>query len=144
MIFRKQLTHKDCFRTALGCMLDLEPQDVPDFVEEDGGEGAWSEEGKDRVRAWLQDRGYDMIDTAYTVADRPLQDLLGHIRHIQGRDIIYMCVGKNPRGEPHVVICRGDSILWDTSPINCGIPDGFEDGVYWVYYIAKSFMRYTP
>lgn len=144
MIFRKQLLDNDCFRTALGCLFDLEPHEVPDFVAEDGIDTPWSEEGKTRVRAWVKERGYDILDTSYILSGESLQTLLDHIRYLHGEDIMYMCAGKNKKMEPHVVICRGNEILWDTSPVDTGIDNPFEGGIYWIHYIAKEFMRYMP
>lgn len=142
MIFRKQLEDNDCFRTVLGCLLDLEPHEVPDFVGEDGRDGGWTEEGKTRVRSWLKERGLDMLDLAYNIEGKTLQELLAYLRYLHGPDIIYLCVGNNKKNEPHVVICQGDSILWDPSPINCGIENSM-DGHYWVHYISSAFMRYN-
>ena len=143
MIFRKQLLSNDCYRTVLGCLTDTEPQDVPHFMEEIGNEETISVEVVERINKWLQERGLDMITTAYPVGEDPfeLQTLLDYIQETQGRDIIYLLAGKSVT-DNHVVICRGNKIIWDPSPVNSWIR-GPAKNAYFIHYITNGTMRYN-
>jgi hypothetical protein len=143
MIFRKQLEDDDCFRTALGCLLNLEPQDVPHFVRNDGGmAGHWTEEGRNHVRDWLKEHSVEMLESGFYLGEGTLDMLMNNITYLHGRDIIYLLTGANAKGLPHVVICRGDKLLWDPSPIHSELP-GPLNGTYWVAFFSSSFFRYN-
>jgi hypothetical protein len=143
MIFRKQLEDDDCFRTALGCLLNLEPQDVPHFVRNDGGmAGHWTEEGRKKVRDWLKERNLEMLESGFLLEGGTLETLMQHMVYMHGEDIVYLLTGLNRSGLPHVVICRGDKLLWDPSPIDSTLPAP-NNGVYMVAFISSSFFRYN-
>ena len=141
MIFRKQLGLKDCFRTVIGCITDTEPQDVPDFMALEPESEFISQAVHEDINQWLSHRGLDLISIAYPTGDKPLQTLLDYIAETQGKDIVYLLTGKSVI-EAHVVICRGNQIIWDPSPVNSWIR-GPLNGSYFVQYISKSFMRYN-
>lgn len=139
MIFRKQLLSNDCYRTVLGCLTNTEPQDVPHFIEEIGSRDVIPMHLVERINAWLQERNLDMITIAYPNAD--LQSLLDYINETQGSDIIYLLAGKSVVDD-HVVICRGNKIIWDPSPVNSWIRGPSKDA-YFVHYITNGTMRYS-
>lgn len=134
----------DCFRTALGCLLDLPPEAVPHFVkahyEEDDPE---NKNFKAHVREWLLPFGYAMIQMCFMLAqDDKISDVLEHIARVNGDDVLYLLTGKSILG-PHVVVCRGSGIFWDPSPQNTGIVAPI-NGCVWAEFLIPSKMRYNP
>ena len=141
MIFRKQLGPKDCFRTVIGCVTDTEPQDVPDFMASDDSDFC-TLETYNAIRDYLRVYNFDILQINVKVPDDlPVQDILDHIEYLQGSDIVYLLCGMSVAGH-HVVICRGNKIIWDPSPVNAWIRGPYK-GLYCVNYISKSFMRYN-
>lgn len=151
MIFRKQLcAHNppisvgDCHRTALGCLLDVEPQDVPHFAEI-----YWNEEKlqtfeeKRHVREWLE--GFGVSEVTYGFQCHSYEDIRNLMKlqaNVNGEDIVYMLIGKSNIGN-HVVICRGAEFLWDPSPSNDFIVAPVDDCI-WFTHLVPSFTRYNP
>jgi hypothetical protein len=144
MIFRKQIEDNDCFRTALGCLLNLEPQDVPHFVNLDGGlGGTWSAEGRMTVSEWLKDRNFEILEFGFHLGvDGTIVKLMENIVYLHGEDIVYLLMGLNRSHMAHVVICRGDKLLWDPSTIHSELPRP-NNNVYWVTFISSAFLRYN-
>jgi hypothetical protein len=132
----------DCFRTALGCLIDRPPESVPHFVKmfyntPDPDNKLF----KEAVRDWLRPLGYSMIQMCFALAqDDKIQDVLEHIARVNGDDVLYLLTGKSILG-PHVVVCRGPKIFWDPSPENTGIVAPI-DGHLWAEFLISNKMRY--
>lgn len=132
----------DCHRTALACLLDLHPSEVPHF-----GEMTWDvergkfEEGSrfhDLVGEFLASKGLAAVDVVY---DAPLDCVLRAQAHINPR-AYYLLGGQSATGVNHTVICRGGEIHWDPGQDDPGIVAPCQpDGLYWVTYLVPlAFM----
>lgn len=98
----------DCYRTAVGCLLDLRPDEVPHFVD-----GVWNDAAavRKRLLAWLETRGLSYVEAVYAA---PLADVLRHIAAINP-DTYYLLGGNSATGCGHVVVAINDAIVWDPS-----------------------------
>lgn len=145
MRFHKQLNRHipsqgeigDCLRTAIACLLNLHPSEVPNFAEHGNDEHV-----RPAVRHWLAKRKLALLDVPYQAdEEHTLAMLTEHLSKVNGDDLCYMVTGMGLAG-PHVVIYCGAKVIHDPSPNNVGIQEPI-NGVYWVSYILPSFMRFA-
>lgn len=137
MIYRKQLfRHRpnigevgDCHRTAIACMLDLEPSLVPHF-----GLAFWEQPEKFHAafEEWLSGRGYRTVTVAYSCT---LEEVLQAQGHFQA-DVRYLLGGRSRNGTNHTVVGRGGRVEWDPSIDDSGIVGPCLDGHYWVTWLT--------
>lgn len=114
----------DCDRATIACLLDLPAvADVPHFHDR----GVSSEVADAVKRAWLAKRGYGIWRTV-VAGSAPLADVLAMAGHFNPEEY-WLLIGQSRNGTGHVVICRGDKIVWDPSLDNSGIVG--PDGDYW-------------
>ena len=113
----------DCFRACVASLLELPAEDVPHFCET-GMEGA-----VERCDAWLNERGLALFAIPFT-ADSP-ELVMRTVAH-NNDGIYYLLTGTSRSGCNHSVVCLGDSIAHDPSPISAGIVGPTQDGFYWV------------
>jgi hypothetical protein len=133
----KNGSYGDCYRTALACILDLDPHEVPHFMH-----GLSNDEGalfEARVDQWLQPLGYSKIVVAFA-ADLALPDLLSNLA-INSPHNYFLLGGQTPRGNGvgHIVVGYHDKVIHDPHPSNCGVNQPMPDGFYWITYIGKKF-----
>ena len=142
MIQRKQLfrhnpelgIYGDCNRTAIACLLDLEPEQVPHFGEDYRDSDAFQR----REREWLTSQGWCAVSSAY---NSPLDDVL-RVQEIINPGVYYLLGGKSRTGCGHSVIGCGGEIVWDPSLDDSGIVAPFDsDGLYWVTWLVPISMR---
>lgn len=142
MIRRKQLfrhdpangVYGDCHRTAIACLLDLEPDQVPHF----GSDYTDSEAFHRREKEWLASNGWCAVSNAF---DAPL-DLVLRAQASINPDVYYLLGGKSRTGCGHTVIACGDCIVWDPSLDDSGIVGPFDsDGFYWVTWLVSTRMK---
>jgi hypothetical protein len=133
MKFHKQLNRHDpdngvwgdCFRTALACLLDMNPEDVPHFLEG----GPEPEEFMRRHREWLLEHGYSIFAIGF---DAGLEDVMKTMKNVNP-GLYYLISGQSVRGINHVCIGLEDKIIHDPMPDGDGIKwPCKEDGYYWV------------
>lgn len=136
MKFHKQTLHSekkqagDCFRTALACLLDLHPEQVPHFMADfsQPEQGVWR-----AVDAWLMERyGLRRVSIPYKTDD---VDLIMTTLEQINPGLRYKLAGKSPRGVQHTVIVEGGKVLWDPHPEGGGIVGPGEDGLLWVDFL---------
>lgn len=113
----------DCYRTAIGCLLDMAPTEVPHFCLPDA-----EEDWLTRRDAWLTEQGW----AARTVIFCDEMEVTEVLR-LAGRMLedYYLLGGNTAEGVAHVVICRGSRVVHDTSSRNVGVtrpldPSGFD------------------
>lgn len=102
----------DCFRTCVGCLLDMRPQEVPHFYDGYHGHEDATEANK-AIKYWLAQRGYFFCTFAYqdTTVDHILE-----IMGINNPNALYLITGRSPRGTNHCCIGLGGEIIWDPAP----------------------------
>lgn len=130
----------DCFRTCIACFLNLDPEDVPNFVEIDfhNDDLKISPNMEAAYQAWLKDRGLTLIDIVFR--EDNLQAVLNSMAGLNGEDFCYMVGGKG-QVHGHVAIYRGSMLLWDPAG-GPGIT-GPLDGLFYVKILASLRCRYT-
>ena len=138
MLFNKQLYRHDpdngvwgdCHRTAIACLLNLEPEQVPHF----GRNGAPAETFHRRVDVFLRCCGLDTFAVLYP-GETSLEDVLATQGHLNPRNL-YMLGGTSRTGCNHTVICRGGEIIWDPSLDDSGIIGPMDDGYWWISFLV--------
>ncbi len=118
----------DCLRTAIACLFDLRPEQVPHFA--DGGPSG--SEMNARIDAWLKEQGSHRISVMYK---GDLDQVLRSVAS-QNPDVWYLLTGQSRMEVDHVVICRNDAIVHDPSLDGAGIIGPADIGYYWVEFIG--------
>lgn len=128
----------DCHRTAIACLLDLRPEDVPHF-----GEMNWDHESRafrepghfnEDVALYLAGQGLARVDVVYGGGD--LEGVLNMQAHLNP-DAYYLLGGESRTGVNHTVIGQGGAIVWDPSLDDSGIVGPCKpDGYYWITYLV--------
>lgn len=122
----------DCFRTALACLLDLEPEEVPHFF-------ATTKQYKTGIKKsneWLANRGLYLISIPYLNEDvQAILDTIGGINP----GLHYILTGESRTGVNHNVICLNNKVVWDPSLTNAGIIGPCKpDGMFWVDFLGRK------
>lgn len=107
----------DCLRAAVASLLDLDPADVPHFVQEGYHAGDTDNDGTawyDLLRGFLRSRGYDIL--------WPVADDADEYRRWSALDHCIV-TGPSPRGPfSHSVVGRLDgTVVHDPHPSRDGI-----------------------
>ena len=128
----------DCFRTSIGCLLDLPPAEVPHFVEQAVLAGEDHSQGADkRARDWLAERGFAMLSFNFLATP---EWVAYHGKMAGG--VPYLLTGQSPNYDClHTVVGIGAfEVLHDVSTAGKGIagPWKTDDGqeFYSVDYIV--------
>lgn len=140
MIKRKQLfkhqpelgIYGDCHRTAIACLMDLEPEEVPHF----GTDFEDAEKFNQRVDEYLASQFLAQISVVY---DCDLEIILKHMATLNP-NAYYLLSGTSKTGVNHTVCALGGEIIWDPSTTDAGIIGPCDDGLYWITHIVPSFM----
>lgn len=122
----------DCFRTVVACLLNVEPQGVPHFC--DGPDDGLSMQ---RVREFLDPRGLIMIELPYDGEKLALADVLQYGAHFS-QGIYWILTGRSRNGSNHIVICKANEIVHDTSIDQSGIVGPATDGFWWIGWLVKK------
>lgn len=105
----------DCFRTAIGCVLDIAPADVPHFVHVHPDGMDWA----DAADAWVTAHGYDL---RWLFDADARASAVAYLRERPELPQLLLAVGDSPRGVfPHVVVESLDGeLLHDPYPWGSG------------------------
>lgn len=136
MIERKQLfihrpeegVYGDCHRTAIACLLDLEPGQVPHFLHDNCG----GVEFERRVDEYLRGHGLTQVTIAYMAS---LEQVLSCLE-LTARGVYYLFGGMSRTGCGHTVIGCGGELVWDPSLTDAGIVGPMPDDMYWVTFLV--------
>lgn len=123
-------SYGDCHRTAIACILGLEPEEVPNFAEQFfddtmGFNKAFNE--------WAANRNLAIVDIPYDCSlDRVLE-----AQEVHSPNSYYLLGGLSKNGTNHTVVCKGGEILHDPAIDNSGIVGPMQpDGYFWVSYLV--------
>lgn len=116
----------DCHRTAIACLLDLLPQDVPHWGAI--GRGRDDYDWRAACGAFLAQHGLYQVDVIYR-GDAPLSDVLSVLED-RSPAAYYLIGGQSPRGTNHTVIGCGGCIEHDPHPDGGGLIGPMSHG-YW-------------
>lgn len=142
MIEQKQLfrhdpengIYGDCFRTAIACLLNIKPEQVPHIGPDEWASADAFGAHFDRV---LESFGLHKVEIAFDKLDALLATM-----QICNPRTYYLLSGKSSNGVGHVVIALGGEIVWDPAQDDSGIVGPMdEDGLYWVTFLVPSSMR---
>ena len=119
----------DCFRTALACILDMEPCAVPHFF--DGGKS--SNDAFRELGPWLRGHSLALFELPMH-GESKLEDILGSIcAHSPG--LFYLLTGESTSGINHTVVCYGKHVVCDPyigGPNDEALIGPAEDGLWFV------------
>lgn len=121
----------DCHRSAIACVLNMRPQDVPHFFDK----GASSKDGFEHVRVWLQRRGLVEITVAFNGSDS-LENVLAAIK-VNNPGLVYLLGGTSRTCVNHTVVCCDDKIVCDPSLTDAGIIGPMDDGNWWLTFFGS-------
>lgn len=123
----------DCWRTCIASLINYPREAVPHFLED-----CWDDNAKAnaKARAWLRDRGFGLVDCAFS-GEIPLSQLLAHVAALNpGTYYLLGCTSNNGTG--HSVICCDDEIVWDPALDDSGCAGPMSDGLWWVTYLISA------
>jgi hypothetical protein len=130
----------DCHRTAIACLLDIHPEEVPHF-------GQTTMEAKKRgethdwvadVERFLNSRGLTQVDVVYSGVT--LDDLFRFMR-ARNPHTLYLLGGSSPRGSDHTIICRGGEFEWDPHPDGGFVIGPMSNGLFEVSFLLPISMK---
>lgn len=127
--------HGDCMRTAIACLLDIAPQDVPHFLHDGCDGGVFME----RIDAYLASHGLALVGIPF--ADTP-ENVMEAMMHTNP-NMTYLLSGQSIRGVNHVVIARNGEVIWDTHTSNVGLSGPCKDGHTWVEFLVSRKAHKT-
>lgn len=108
----------DCWRTALACLLDLDKEDVPHWLEKHWDNEDMDDQVRKDTEDWLLERGYRLVSVTLG-GFLGLAGILEYMRNLNPL-IVYLLSGISNNQVSHVVICRGGELIWDTAKDDSG------------------------
>lgn len=127
----------DCHRTAIACLLDMEPWQVPHFTQLAHTTPGYDWESG--VAAFLATQGLCSVDVVFG----PENGVEGIFRFMQNRNprAFYLLGGTSPRGTNHTVICCGDGFYWDPHPDRDFLDGPLSHGFYELTFLMPLAMQ---
>ena len=129
----------DCHRTAIACVLNLFPEQVPHFFD-GAADDRLADDGHERCAEFLLEHGIYvheiMLDGAVSL--QTALDVVGS----RNPKLRYLLGGTSVNGTGHTVVCLGADIVFDPSPdAQAGkhILVGPIEGYWWVTFFGHRF-----
>lgn len=113
----------DCYRTAVACLLDLPPDDVPHFY---ANENKSDPEVRKELQNWLVKEHRLGIAAVYFNCQLSITEVMEFV----GRwnpGLYYLFSGGSERDTFHVVVCRDGKMVHDPHPSGAGLIGPFQD-----------------
>ena len=126
----------DCFRTALGCVLDLPPSRVPHFCE-DMDDSHWFE----KVEAWLNENHRVHPVVISFKGPGSVREFVEVVGGGSNKHTYWLLSGTSRSKVQHSVVCRGPEIVWDPSPDETGVIGPNEDGSYEAIFFTPLVLQ---
>ena len=123
----------DCWRTCFGCLLDIQPQFVPHFLQYCWNDGL---QARANAKNWLAKLSLSYVEVPY---GGTLQDVLRTCKDL-APGMHYLLGGESRTGVGHSVVCCDDQIVWDPSLDDAGIIGPMDDGHYWVTWLIPMLL----
>jgi hypothetical protein len=128
----------DCFRTAIACLLDIEPATVPDYIGDQRLDMKPSERWE-CMRNWLRSTlECDIWLTAYP-SEYPLESVLNAVGSVNPG--MYYVVGGTGAYDDHVVIALDNKVVHDPSRIPLGLTRASDNGFWMVMVLVNAKHR---
>jgi hypothetical protein len=129
----------DCHRTAIACLLDLHPTEVPHFgqlcIEAEASKDPY--DWRAHEEQWLNERGLTQAHINFSGGLDQLFDFMD----MYNPNVLYLLGGTSPRGTAHTVICHGGKLEWDPHPDGGGVPQPMAHKVYEVSFLLPLAMK---
>lgn len=122
----------DCWRTAIACLLDLPPEDVP-HMHVDSGVPNMAEQDR-RMNEFLASRGLMLIGVPFP-GEMTLETLLAAVE-VYSSGTRALLTGKSRTGCNHIVVLHQGAIEWDPAQTDSGIIAPADDGYWWVNWLG--------
>lgn len=119
----KNEIYGDCHRTAIACLMNMEPWEVPHFVQNHYTTPNYNVD--EEVDKWLRQYGLFQLHIHFNGTDG-IEPVFGYMRGMNP-SVLYILGGTSPRGTPHSVICRGAEFYWDPHPEGGFLPKPHKD-----------------
>lgn len=149
MLYIKQLYNHDpkngvigdCYRTAIACLLDMMPDDVPHF-----GKGDFDIDGNCRehtqaieAEVWLNSLGIFTINIPFNCDSvSSMLECIGY----NHPNLYWLLGARSERKVNHAVVCCGGRIVHDPSRIGGDLIGPCTDGYYWAtFFTSKKFIN---
>ena len=128
----------DCYRTSIGCLLDMPPEDVPHFAEEADLRDKGDVSGDTLAQRWLIQRGLALFSVAY-IGDASLDEML-EMQEMLNPNVFYIFSGQSVEGRNHSVVALGGKIIHDPSrhPKDPVLSGPCTDGNWWIDVITNT------
>jgi hypothetical protein len=126
----------DCHRTCIAMLLDLEPEEVPNFAAR--APDQWVE-FHGLFEDWLNARGLATLSVIFE-GSVGLGAVLHHMRVINP-GTFYILGGLSRSGCGHSVVGLGDQIIADPSLSDAGIVGPMEDGYYYLTFLIPLHQK---
>jgi len=124
----------DCHRTCLAMLLDLEPEEVPNFAEQ--APNQWVEFHA-LFEDWLSKRGLATFTIPFDAAP---EAVLQHMR-IMNPGVFYILGGMSRSEVGHSVVALNDHIIADPSLTDSGIVGPMEDGYTYITILIPLHQK---
>ena len=128
----------DCLRTAIACVLDLEPEDVPHFMDGHSFDAAVEDMTvTNNIREWLAARCFQLFRVMFSGDNMDLDEILVWT-HAANPGMRLLLSGGSSQGAGHIVIVKDGKIEWDpaTGDKHCLLgPDA--NGWWEIEWIAR-------
>lgn len=126
-------SYGDCQRTAFACLLERDPETIPNFGQWYYDQARWEAE----MDQWLARNQMSIIRVIY---DCSLADVLKTQKN-SNPGHYYFLSGKSKNGVGHVVIGLDDKIIWDPALDDSGIVSPFDDGYYYIEFLVPALHK---
>lgn len=115
----------DCHRTCVAMILDLDKEQVPNWAEASGDDGALFRQLSD---AWMRAYGYATVHVGFDCTWEVLGDFMLKVNP----GVYYILGGTSRTGVNHSVVAANNTIVADPSLNDSGIVGPCDDGLYWI------------
>ena len=117
----------DCYRTCIACILDMDPGDVPNFVE------LYDRDFGRMASQWMRETGHINI---VSVLDWSLGEVLEYNESMHW-GIHYILIGGTDRDTNHAVVARGGTVVHDPHPAGSGLTGPTDSGIFRTEHILR-------
>jgi len=123
----------DCDRTVMACVLELSPDDVPNWGVHHDNYAAFMREKDD----WLASVGLVENSFAFECSREEMENNL----KLMFRGMYVFLTGTSANGTHHVVITLNGAIIHDPAIDNSGIVGPCDDGYWWVSFLVPRILK---
>lgn len=125
----------DCYRTAIACLLNLAPEEVPHVYADPAT--TWRD-GRRQMQNWLAERGLCSFVIAVKAENNDLQPLMEWMKDYNPT-ACFILMGTSKNGVNHSFAVRGGTVVPDHALDDSGIIAPANDGHFWLELLIPHF-----